>query len=118
MLLYSMLSRLVLFAVFITTGAIILGYFVLTQSIHSNVIIAPKSNQTLPTIMYNCITHCSYSKMRLWTATSWAQFMQHPDISMTIIAIKTPTTVQYIKGVMLQAGIDTSGLPNILVIIV
>jgi hypothetical protein len=56
MLLYSMLSRLVLLAVFITAGAIIL---VLARSVHSNVIIAPTSNQTLPTIVYNCITHCS-----------------------------------------------------------
>ena len=54
-----MYSRLVLLAVFIATGAAILGYFSLAQSIHSNAIIAPTPNQVLPTIMYTCITHCS-----------------------------------------------------------
>jgi hypothetical protein len=50
----------VLLAIFIATGAAILGYFSLAQSIHSNAIIDhnPTPNQVLPTIMYNCITHC------------------------------------------------------------
>jgi hypothetical protein len=54
-----MRSVLVLLAVFITGGAAILGYFILTHSVNSNTIIAPTRNPTLPTIAYNCISHCS-----------------------------------------------------------
>jgi len=54
--------------------------------------------------------------MHLWTATRWVQIMQYPDNYMPIIAVKTPTSVLYITGVMLQVGINTSGSPNILVI--
>ena len=49
------------------------------------------------------IAKCVYGRLQ-----AGAQFMHHPDISMTIIAIKAPTTVLYIKRVMLRVGIDTS----------
>src|SRR5437867_5512638 len=44
--------------------------------------------------------------------------MQYPDMSMTIIAVRTVTTVLYTKRVMLEVGINTSGPPSILVTIV
>jgi hypothetical protein len=53
-----MLSRVSL-GIIISTGALVVGFFVLTQSVHSNVVIQPTPNQTLPTILYNCVTHCS-----------------------------------------------------------